>query len=194
MERADAPPDLLERGGILRVASQIFQRSQLGAAILPGVVALELVGQAVEARESAGEDNASLVAQCLGQHPAIGQEGALGGLMIALHQRDAGLAQGIESGGDCQLGRDIERLDQLRRHAILFGQVERARPRGQLDHLVGVGDRLESPAAVGAFDESGHAFGQDLPAEALGDQIDELLAAQDTHRVIGVHHLLLGAW
>ena len=68
---------------------------------------------------------------------------------------------------------------------------EPGRP-GQLDHVLRVLDGLEAPAAVLGLDEArdvllGHAL-----AEALGDQVDELLAAQDPLGVARIHHRLVG--
>ena len=94
---------------------------QLLDPIAIGVVAGELVGEAVAAGEGAGEDDAGLIAQRFGQHPAIGQIFAGAGALEGLHQRDARLAQRVQTGGHGQLRGHVEGLDQLGRHAVLLG-------------------------------------------------------------------------
>ena len=137
----DAAVDLLQGLHVAGVTPQVLQHGQLHAPVLPGEVAAELLGEAVAAGEGAGEDHAGLVAQRVGQHPAVGQEFAGAGLAPGLHQRDARLAQRVQAGGEAVLGGDVQRLDQLRRHAVLLGQVELAGAAGQLEHLGEVGDR-----------------------------------------------------
>ncbi len=97
---ADAAVDLLQGLQVAGVVAQVLQHGHLHAPVLPGVVARELVGEAVAAGEGAGKDHAGLVAQRLGQQPAVGQVRARGGLAIGLHQGDAGLAQRVQAGGD----------------------------------------------------------------------------------------------
>ena len=192
-QRANPARQLGQRGRVAGVAAQVFERGKLRAAAFPLVVALELVGHAVEAGEGAGENHASFIAQGLGQQPALGQEGAQAGLLIRLHQRDARFAQRVEAGGDCELGGDVECFDQLGRHAILAAQVECARARGQLDHVVRIGERFKTAATVFALHQPRDALGEHVGAEALGDQVDELLAMQDAQGVVGVHHRLFRA-
>ena len=162
-------------------------------AVAPGVVAGELVGEAVAAREGAGEDDAGVVAHRLGQHPAFGQVLTGAGALVGLHQGDARLAQGVEASRQSQLRGDVQRLDQLRRHAVLLGQVERAGAAGQLDHVGRVADGFEAAAAVLALHHAGDLLVDDQVAEALRDEIDELLAAQNAQGVVGVHDRLVGA-
>ncbi len=87
----------------------------------------------------------------------------------------------------------VEGLDQLGRHAVLLSQVKRAGAAGQLDDLGRIGDGLETAAAVFALHHAGDALVDDQVAEALRDEIDELLAAQDAQGVVGVHHRLIRA-
>ena len=173
--------------------AQVFERLKLLLAADVGVVARELLGEAVAAGEGAGKDDAGLVAQRFGQYPPFGQVLAGAGVLVGLHQRDARLAQGVDAGGDGELGGDVEGVDELRRHTILFDKVEWPRPAGELDDLGWVGDRFETAAAVFALDQPGDALLNHLVAEALRDEIDELLAAQDAHGVVGVHDWLVRA-
>ena len=57
----------------------------------------------------------------------------------------------------------------------------------QLDHVVRVVDGLKMPAAVFVFDQARDALVDHTLAEAFGDQIHELLAAQNAQGVVGIH-------
>ncbi len=190
---ADAAVDFELDAGFAGVAAQVFQQLQAVFAVLPDEVALELVGHAVAAGEGTGEDDAGFVAQRFGQQPAVGQVFAGGRWPPGLHQRNAGLAQGVDAGGHGELGCDVQRLHQLLGHAVLFAQVEGAAARGQLDDVGRVGDGLEAAAAIGRFDDAGDVFVRNRAPEALGDQVDELLTTQDAHRVVGIHQAFAGA-
>jgi hypothetical protein len=189
----EAPVDLAQGVGISHVAPQVLERVAQRPPRLVRVVALEFVGEAVEAREGRGEDDARLVAQRLGQQPALGQELAGGRLAPALEERDPRLSQRVETGRNGQLGRDVQRLDQLLGHAVLGAEIEGAGAAGELDDVGGVLDCLEPPAAVLALDDPRDVLARHLHAEALGHEVDELLTPQDTLRVGRVHHGLLGA-
>ena len=191
VQLADAPLDLAERLGIPGDLAQILQGLPLGDAALVGVVPPGLVREAVEAGEGAREDDAGLVAQRLGQEPSLGKVLAGGGLAVGLDQRDPGLAQGVDAGGHRQLGRGVQGLDQLVGHAVLGGEIERAGAAGELDDVLRVVDELEVAAAVGTLDEARHALPGHEPALALGDQLHELLAAQDPLGVARVHEGLV---
>ena len=82
----------------------------------------------------------------------------------------------------------VEGFHQIGRHAVFLGQVEVAGPSGQLEDVGRVIDCLKPAAAVLAFDQSGDAFPDDEVPEAFRDEVDELLATQDPHGVIGVHY------
>ncbi len=103
------------------VTAQVLEHLQLPATALPGEVALEFFGHAVIAGEQAGEDDASLVAQRLRQHPLVRQIRALGRQLIRLHQGDARFAQRVQPGGHGKLSRRVQRLDQFFGHAIFGG-------------------------------------------------------------------------
>ena len=189
----DAPVDLALCCRISGVVAQIFQHFQLLGAVHVDVIPLELIGEAVAAGEGAGEDHAGVVAQSLWQHPALGQIFAGAGAFVGLYQRDARLAESVDTGGHRQLRGGVQRFDQLSRHAVFLGQIEGAGPSGQFDDLIRVGDSLEAAAAVFALDQPGDLLPDDEVAEPLRDQIYELLTAQDAHGVVGVHHRLLYA-
>ena len=107
-EVVDAPVDLGERD-LVRVAvvehpvAQRLQRGQPLAVHAVDRVAGDLVGHLVEAGEGGGEDHAGVVAQRVGQPPAVGELGALRGRAVVLHEREAGVAQGVDAGADGQL-------------------------------------------------------------------------------------------
>ena len=184
--------NLAERTGVGCVAAQFLQRGHLRAQVVPPIETAELVGHAVAAWEGAGKDNPRLVAQALGQHPAVRQIGALGGRAVGLYERDIGFAQGVKARGHGQLRGDVKRLHQLGGDPVLGRQVKRAAAPCQLDDVIGVTDALKGAGAVLALDEARNVTACHLLAKALGDEIDELLAAQNAHGVVGVHHRLVG--
>ena len=108
----------------------------------------QFVGEAVAAGEGAGEDDAGVVAQGFGQHPAVGEEFAGGGAFVGHDQGDAGFAQGVQAGGHGELGGDVEGFDEFCRHAILCLQVKIPRTSGQFDHIVRFVNRGETAAAI----------------------------------------------
>ncbi len=193
LQLTDAAHNLAQRRRVGGVLTQLFERSDLLASVLPLVVAPELICHAVAAGEGAGKDDAGLVAQRFGEQPAVRQVSALARRAVGLHERNARLAQCIQPGGNRKLRGDVERLDQLLRDAVFLRQIKVAAAPGQLDHITRVFDYLEATAAVVALDQPRDAPARHLPAEALRDQVDELLAAQDAHGVVRIHHRLVGA-
>ena len=73
----------------------------------------------------------------------------------------------------------VERLDQLLGDAVLGREVEGPRAPGQLDHVGGVVDGLEAAAAVLGLHDARDVLVRHLHAEAFGQEVDELLAAED---------------
>ena len=187
-----APTDLVQGGRVADHTAQLIELLKLGLAVLEGMVALQLVGHAIHAGEGRGEDHAGLVTQGLGEHPATGQVGAPAGAVVGLHERQTRLAQGVQAGGHGHLGGAVERLDQRGRHAILGVQVEVARAPGQADDIGGLVDQGKMAAAIVALHQPDDVLAQHEVAEALGDEVDELLAAQDAQDVVGVHQGLGG--
>ena len=116
------------------------------AASAVGEVARHDFGIGVIAGESGGEDHAGIVAQGVGQTPPLGKLRALGGGLVAHDQRDAGIAQGVDAGGDGQAGDAVERGQALGGNAEFALQIESAAAAGQLDHIRHIGDGLEDAA------------------------------------------------
>ena len=156
------------------------------------MVALQFVGHAIHAGEGRGENHPGLVAQGLGEHPSVGQVGAPAGAPVGLHQRQPGLVQGVQTSGYGHLGSAVERLDQRSRHTILGVQVEAASAPGQTNNIRGLVNRDKLAAAVLALHQPDNVFAQHQVAEALGDEVNELLAAQNALDVVGVHQGLAG--
>ena len=148
----------------------------------------DLVGHPVQTGKCRGKDDPRLVGQRLGQHPALGQVGALAGRAIAHDQWDACIAQSLDPGRDRELGRDVQRLDACCGHAKLTGQIKVATPPRQLDRICGIGDHLKRRTSL-ALDQAIDALFRHLGAEAIGNQLDELLAAQETIDVLVVENL-----
>ena len=97
--------------------------------------------------------------------------------LVVLDQRDAGVAQRVDAGGDRQLRVAPERREAVGVDAELLAEVERAGARRQLDDVGGVVDRLEaSPLPSSPLTRRVMCLSSDLAAQARGDHVDELLA------------------
>ena len=187
----DPPRDLRPGPRLPDRLQQLLELPLLRPPALERVVALRLVGEAVEAGEGAREHDARLLAHRLRQHPPLGQVLAGGGLLPGLDEGDPRLAQRVEPRGHRELGRQVEGLDELLGDAVLGAEVERARAARELDDVLRVVDRLEVPAAVRRLDELRDAPARHPLAVALRDGADELLAGQDARGVLRVHDPLV---
>ena len=107
----------------IRARSALDGEQPLAAAAVEGSSPPGL-GEAVVTGEGRGEDDAGLVAQRLGQAPAVGQLGAERRGLVAHDERDAGVAQRVEAGADGQPGRRVEGLVAGRVDAELLDDVE----------------------------------------------------------------------
>ena len=189
-EVVDAPLHLGEHHRVGAVVvehprAQRLERRHPLAAHAVGRVARHLVGHLLETRERRGEDHAGVVAQLVGQRPAVGKLGARGRGLVAQHERDAGVAQGVDAGGDRQLRVAAERGQPVGVDPELVHQVERAGAGGELDHRIEAVDRLEPGTAVLRLDQARDVLVEHLAAQAPGDHVDSLLAVQQP-RDVGV--------
>ncbi len=73
-----------------------------------GEIARHDLRERVAAGEGGAEDHAGIVAQGVRQAPAIGQLRAFGRRLVAHDQRDTGVAQGVDAGGNGQAGNPVE--------------------------------------------------------------------------------------
>ena len=117
-------------------------------------MACQLVGERVEAGEHGGEDHPGVVAESFRQYPTVRQLRALAGGLIAQDQRDAGVAQRIESGADGESRHAVEGGHTIRRYAEFLLQVEGAAAGRQLDHVRHIVDRFKRGTAVVALDQA----------------------------------------
>ncbi len=136
-----------------------------------------LLGHPVEAGEGRGEDDAGLIGQGFGQFPAVGQEGAGGGALVGHHQRDAGVAQGFDPGGDGQLSGNVNRLKAAVRDAELLHQVEFAALAGQFEGQVEVVNFLYDRPGL-ALDQPDGSFFEHGLARPLRQRLDAHFALQ----------------
>ena len=127
-----------------RPGAQALQRGQLLAAGVVRVIARHLVGEGVVAREGRGKNHAGIVAQRVGQSPAVRQLRAFAGGLVTHDQRNAGIAQRVEAHGDRQLGDAIEGSHAIGGNAEFLFQIECAAAACQLDDVRYIGDGLES--------------------------------------------------
>ena len=166
---------------------QLVELQPAGSVLL---VAAHLVGELLEPGEGAGEDDTGLVAQRVGQAPTLGQLGTQVGGLVALHERDAGVAQCVEPGGDRQLCGASQRRQAVSLHPELGGEVERAGAAGQLDHVGDAVDRFEAGTPRLALGEPHDVLVEDLVAQPGGNDVDQLLTVQQTGEVLVVEHPL----
>ena len=191
----DAALDLGEDDGVGAVVVEHAraQRLERVEALSPHVVdrvASDLVGHLLEAREGRGEDHAGVVAQLVGQRPAVRQLRARGRRLVAQHERDAGVVQRVDARGHRELRVAPERLHAVVVDPELLLQVERAGAAGELDDVVEAVDRLEARTALVALDEPRDVLGEHLLAQARRDDVDALLAVQQARDVVVVEDVL----
>ncbi len=112
--------------------------------------------------------------------------------LVAHDQRDAGIAQGVEANGNRELGDAVEGGAAVGGNAEFIFQIEGASAACQLDDIGDVVDGLEGWSAVVALDQAGDVLVEHGLAQARGDEIDELIAAQNAGE-IGVVENVVGS-
>ncbi len=177
---------LAAAGAVVQARAQGLEGLELAVAGVVLLVAGDLVGEGIVAREDGSEDHPRLVAQRLGQHPALGDLRPLAGRAVVHGQGQAGVAQGVETRADGQARGHVEGLDALGGQTELRLDVEVAGPGRQLDGLLRPVDGLEVGALGLALHQPGDVLVHHGPAEAAGDDVDALLAVQDPSRVVVV--------
>ncbi len=115
---------------------------------------------------------------------------ALGRGLVAHDQRDAGIAQGIEAGGDRQLGDAVESADALRGNSELLFQIESASTARQLDDIRDAADGFEGGISVVAFQQARNVLVEHGLPEASGDGSDELIAPQNAADVAVIENVI----
>ncbi len=147
-------------------------------------VARHFIGEGVAARECRGKDHAGVVAQSFRKNPAILQLRAFGCGLVAHDQRNAGIAQRVDAYRDGQLGCTIKSGQAIGGNAELLFQIERAAASCQLDDVGHIVDGLECRAAVVALDQARDVLVEHRLPQACGDEIDELITAQDAGNIV----------
>ena len=142
------------------------------------------MGEVVQAGEGGGEDDAGVVAHRLRQPPPVGQLGAQCRGLVVQHQRDAGVAQRVDTGPDGEPGRRVQRRVAGGVDAELADHIQRCAAAGQLDDLGFVVDRLERGVAGRALDQAGDVPVEHLAAQPVRDRVDELLTVEDAGDVL----------
>ncbi len=181
------------RHGLAGARAQPLEERELLAAGAIDVEAGEVGREGVVTGKRGAEDDAGVVAQRFGQHPAVGEQAAFGGGPVVHDQRDSRVAQSVEAGADREPRDGIQRGHALERHAELVGEVETPGPAGELDHVARAGDGLEARLAVRFLGEARDVLVEDRAPEARRDQIDEALAVENSSDV-GVVEDPLDAW
>ncbi len=181
-ELLQPPADGLELAHLFGQGAQLVDA---GLQAIAAVLAFELADQRIHARKGRGEYDAGLVGQCGRQPPALRQLGAGAGGAVVHHQRQAGVAQSQQAGGDRQLGGDVERGHLIRLQAELGHRIEAAAAAGQPGHPVRVIDDLEGRAPGRVLEQPGDALIGQAPALALIERIDARVACQQPLVVVG---------
>ena len=182
LQLADAQIDLGQRGALPVAVDELgahrLHRRELLAAGAVDPVAGQLVGEVVVAGEGRGEDRR----RCRRARHRGASSGRVAGCRRwwsgSADERDAGVAEGVDAGGDGQLRLAPERRDPLVVDAELGAEIELAGTAGQLDHVGRAVDGLEAGARL-AFHEPGDVLAEDLLAQLRRDDVDALLAVQD---------------
>ena len=190
----DAPVDFASERVVAVGAGQAFaQALQVFEPLAQGLIGVEvfhLLGEGVVAGKRRGKDHPRLVAQRVGQHPALGQLRVGGGDFVMHRQRYACIAQCIDARADAEpLGR-FQRVVPVGGIAEVFDDVERAGTSGEFDDLGLVLDDLEVRLAVFGFDEARDVFIDHVPAQLRRDHVDELIAVEERFDVRVVEDLV----
>src|SRR5579872_1533785 len=176
---------LLENGiTVLRSPrKQAFQHAELLASGMIVVIARHFVRERVTARECRGEDHASVIPQGVRKNPAILQLGPFRRGLVAHDQRYARIAQRIDAYGNRQLSVAVESRLAVGGNAELAFQVERTSTSRQLNHICHIGDGFECGPTVVTLHQPRNVLVEHRFAQARGDEIDELITAQNASQV-----------
>ena len=162
-----------------------MQALQHGQLLAPGAVFVipgHLIRERVATRERGGEDYAGVVAHGFGQYPAVRQLGADGRCLVTHHERNAGVAQGIDSGGNRQGCDAVEGEGASVRNSEFGFNIESAAAARQLDDVLHAVDGLEL-ASVFVLHQPGDVFVEHGAAKMGGNRTDELVASEDASQV-----------
>ncbi len=166
-----------------RPLAQAAEQLDLVAARAVALEALDLADHLVVAREGRGEDHPGRVGHLLGQRPALRQTAAGGGRLVAPHQRNAGVAQGVDAGRHRQQRRAVASRDAILRPAELACRIEAPGARRELDHLVGRIDDLEAGTAELALHQAGDPLLGHLTSDVGRNRGDELVAGEQAAEI-----------
>ena len=120
-----------------------LQFLQAGAPAQIALIGFDLLNQRIGAGESRCENNSGFVAQFIRQAPAIGELRAFCRRFVFHHQRNTGITQRIDTGGDGQRRDDIQSSPAIGREAKFFHEIETANSPGEFDYVSGIGDRFK---------------------------------------------------
>ncbi len=116
----------VERGHRCRVAfadlrAQAFELFQPPSSGLVGLEPLDDLRIGVVSGEGGAEDDSRVVLHFLGERPPRRKLRPGRGGLVSHHERDPGVAQRLDPGGDGQLGHPVQRGHPVGRIAELFG-------------------------------------------------------------------------
>ncbi len=172
-----------------RHAAQFLELAAQGPVL---VEAGGILGHPVEAGESRGEDHAGLIGQRFGQFPAVRQEGAGGSSFVSHHERDAGVAQGFNAGGNGQLGGNVNRLETVLGDAKLLHRVELAALAGQFEGQVEVVNLLHDRPGLALHQPDGTLF-EHGASRLLRQRLDAHFTPQQGEDVAVIEHAAAAA-
>ena len=142
------------------------------------VESLDLGQGGVEPGEGGCEDHTRGVTVRIWQEPAVWQFRPGGRVLVVHHQRDAGVAERIETGSDRQFARPVQRRHTVGRKAEILHQVDPAGTAGELDDVGLAVDGFEVTSAGLRLHESGDLLLGDTLAQLHRDRVDELVPGE----------------
>src|SRR5579864_6985505 len=153
----------------IELDAQALKNRELVAASLVSVVACHFVSERIQARERRCKNHPGIVAEGVGQGPAIRQLRAFAGFLVAHYQRYAGVAQCIEPGGDGELGVAVERCEAIGGNAEFRFQIEIVAAAGKLDDVRYIINRFETRISVLALYQARDVLVEHALAKARGE-------------------------
>ena len=109
LKGTNTPIEFTRQTGVGNPSAQALQLGNALATAAIGIEVCHIGGQIVVAGKRRAKDHPGIVAQCIGQHPALGQLGAARRGLVAHNQGNTGIAEGLKAGRDRHFTGDIER-------------------------------------------------------------------------------------
>ncbi len=173
----DVPSDAVDRPfGCFIEGLELFEALALDA--VP-VIPLDDLGQGIVPRESGREQNPGVVPDGVGKHPPVGQLRPLRRRLVAHDQRNAGIAERVDPGGDRELRHAVKCGDAVFRESKFAPDVEIPGAGGKFDDIVEAVDRLKTPLPGLGLDQARDVLVHHRLPKMHRDLPDESVPSQD---------------